>query len=265
MELLNLNTKEAKRTTPRRFIETCSRIIMLEDLKEEICEANQKLPGSGLVKLTWGNVSGIDRKTGIFGIKPSGIEYSKLKPSDIVLVDMEGQTVEGTLNPSSDTKTHLEIYKAWPEIGGVTHTHSPAATSLAQAGKDLPCYGTTHADHFYGTVPVCRALTPNELKEDYEKNTGIVIVKHFAENDINPYEIPGVIQLHHAPFTWGGSALKSLDNSIALETCAKMAIDSWKVSPELPVIPQYILDKHFLRKHGPGSYYGQRSNDQEGP
>ena len=122
-----------------------------------------------------------------------------------------------------------------------------------------------HADHFYGTVPVCRALTPNELNEDYEKNTGIVIVKHFAENDINPYEIPGVIQLHHAPFTWGGSALKSLDNSIALETCAKMAIDSWKVSPELPVIPQYILDKHFLRKHGPDSYYGQKSNDQEGP
>ena len=236
---------------------------MLENLTEEICLANQQLPSSGLVKLTWGNVSGIDKDKGIFGIKPSGIDYNDLKPSDIVLVDMEGQKVEGNLNPSSDTKTHLELYKAWPEIGGITHTHSLSATTLAQTGKELPCFGTTHADHFYGTVPVCRALNQSELVDDYEKNTGVIIVKHFLENDIDPIKIPAVLQLHHAPFTWGKSAMKSLENSIALEYCAKMAIDSWCSGSNPPPIPQHILDKHFLRKHGPDAYYGQKTNDQE--
>ena len=236
---------------------------MLENLKEEICLANQQLPSSGLVKLTWGNVSGIDKDKGIFGIKPSGIDYNDLKPSDIVLVDMDGQKVEGNLNPSSDTKTHLELYKAWPEIGGITHTHSLSATTLAQTGKELPCYGTTHADHFYGTVPVCRALNQSELTDDYEKNTGAIIVKHFSDNNIDPIKIPAVLQLHHAPFTWGKSAMKSLENSIALEYCSKMAIDSWQSDSNLQPIPQYILDKHFLRKHGPDAYYGQKTNDQE--
>lgn len=231
---------------------------MLQQLREEICEANQRLPETGLVVLTWGNVSGIDRTSEIFGIKPSGIDYKKLRPSDIVLLDLEGQVVEGTLNPSSDTRTHLELYRAWPEIGGITHTHSPAATCLAQAGRNLPCYGTSHADHFYGTIPLCRALTPGEIDEDYEKNTGIAIIDHFAREDINPMHVPGVLQLHHAPFTWGKNAGNSLDNSMALEMSARMAIDGLLINPDLKAIPEHILDKHFLRKHGPDAYYGQK-------
>jgi L-ribulose-5-phosphate 4-epimerase len=230
---------------------------MLQQLRDEICDANRRLPATGLVALTWGNVSGIDRAQGIFGIKPSGTDYQELKPSDIVLLDLEGQVVEGTLNPSSDTRTHLELYRAWPKIGGITHTHSPVATSLAQAGRNLPCYGTSHADHFYGTVPLCRALTPEEIDEDYEKNTGLAIVDHFARKDINPIHVPGVLQLHHAPFTWGKTAGNSLDNSIALEMSARMAIDGLLMNPDLEPIPQHILDKHFLRKHGPDAYYGQ--------
>lgn len=231
---------------------------MLDELKKEICDANRRLPGSGLVQLTWGNVSGIDRAAGVFGIKPSGVDYDALQPSDIVLLDLEGKVVEGELNPSSDTKTHLELYRAWPDIGGVTHTHSPSATALSQAGRELPCYGTTHADHFYGTVPICRALDAAEVADDYEKNTGLAIVEHFADAGLDPNQIPGVLQLHHAPFTWGASAGKSLDNSIALEMCARMAIDGWVINPDLAPIPRHILDKHFLRKHGPGAYYGQR-------
>jgi|TARA_B110000116_G_scaffold269594_1_gene285872 L-ribulose-5-phosphate 4-epimerase len=233
---------------------------MLDELREEICEANRSLTDSGLVKLTWGNVSGIDRDKAIFGIKPSGINYNALKPKDIVLVDLDGKVVDGNLNPSSDTKTHLELYKAWPEIGGITHTHSSSATSLAQLGKELPCYGTTHADHFYGTVPICRALNPQEVDEDYEKNTGLVIVEHFTEEEINPVQIPGVLQLHHAPFTWGKNASKSLENSIALEVCASMALECWATDSSIKPIPQHILDKHFLRKHGSESYYGQGEN-----
>ncbi|NCG26944.1 MAG: L-ribulose-5-phosphate 4-epimerase AraD [Verrucomicrobiales bacterium] len=233
---------------------------MLDELREEICEANRSLTDSGLVKLTWGNVSGIDRDKAIFGIKPSGIDYNALKPKDIVLVDLDGKVVDGNLNPSSDTKTHLELYKAWPEIGGITHTHSSSATSLAQLGKELPCYGTTHADHFYGTVPICRALNPQEVDEDYEKNTGLVIVEHFTGEEIDPVQIPGVLQLHHAPFTWGQNASKSLENSIALEVCASMALECWATDSSIKPIPQHILDKHFLRKHGSESYYGQGEN-----
>ena len=233
---------------------------MLDELREEICEANRSLPDSGLVKLTWGNVSGIDRDKAIFGIKPSGIDYIVLEPKDIVLVDLDGKVVDGNLNPSSDTKSHLELYKAWPEIGGITHTHSPSATSLAQLGKELPCYGTTHADHFYGTVPICRALNPQEVDEDYEKNTGLVIVKHFTEEGIDPIQIPGILQLHHAPFTRGTNASKSLENRIALGVGASLALKSWATDPSIEPIPQYILDKHFQRKHGPKSYYGQEDN-----
>lgn len=231
---------------------------MLEDLKESVCDANRRLPASGLVCLTWGNVSGIDRDAGIFGIKPSGVDYDALVPDDIVLLDLDGKIVEGKLNPSSDTKTHLALYKAWDGIGGVTHTHSPSATAWSQANKGLPCFGTSHADHFYGTVPVCRALTEEEVDEDYEANTGKAIIEHFAEHAIDPIAVPAVLQRHHAPFTWGKNAGDSLKNSIALEMCARMALDTLALSPSTESIPQHILDKHYLRKHGPGAYYGQR-------
>lgn len=228
---------------------------MLEALKAAIAEANILLETSGLVKLTWGNVSGIDRDKELMGIKPSGVPYADLKPEHIVLVDMEGRQVEGELNPSSDTKTHLELYRAFPAIGGVTHTHSVHATMFAQAGREIPCLGTTHADHFYGPVPVCRALTPEEVQEDYEAHTGKAIVERFA--DMDPMEMPAVLQLHHAPFTWGKTPLDSVKNSIALETCAEMALGTFQLTPGCPAIPDHLLDKHYLRKHGPGAYYGQ--------
>lgn len=232
---------------------------MLEELKAQVCEANRSLDPSGLVKLTWGNVSGIDRLSGLWCIKPSGVDYSALTPDDMVLLDLEGNVVEGKLNPSSDTKTHLVLYREFPEIGGVTHTHSAYATMFAQAGHDLPCFGTTHADHFYGTVPVVRALTPEEVGKDYEHFTGVAIVERLRELDLNPLEMPAVLQLHHAPFTFGRNAMDSLKNSIALEMCAQMALGTLTLNPGLhsQPIPKYILDKHHLRKHGPGAYYGQ--------
>ena len=232
---------------------------MLEELKERVAEANRQLAPSGLVKLTWGNVSEIDRDSGIVGIKPSGVDYSALTASDIVLLDLDGNVAEGTLNPSSDTKTHLYLYRSWPGIGGVTHTHSPFATAFSQAGRPLPCLGTTHADHFYGPVPVCRALTPEEVAEDYEHNTGVAIVEHFAAHNITPIEMPAVLQHFHAPFTWGKSGLDSIKNSIALEMCAQMAISTLQLAPDAPPLPAHLLDKHYLRKHGPGAYYGQGS------
>ncbi len=233
---------------------------MLDALKEAVCEANRQLPASGLVHLTWGNVSGIDRAAGIFGIKPSGVDYEALRPTDIVLVDLDGKVVEGALNPSSDTKTHLALYRAWEGIGGVTHTHSVDATTFAQAGRDIPCFGTTHADHFYGTIPVCRALMPEEVEQDYEANTGKAIVEHFRDHRIDPLAVPGVLQLHHAPFTWGKNALDSLHNSIALEMCARMALGTMQLNSAATPIPPHILDKHYLRKHGPGAYYGQKGH-----
>ena len=233
---------------------------MLEDLKTAVCDANRRLPGTGLVALTWGNVSGIDREKGIFGIKPSGVGYDELRPKHIVLVDLDGQVVEGDMRPSSDTKTHLELYRAWDCVGGVTHTHSAAATAFSQAGKPLPCLGTTHADHFYGTVPVCRALTAEEVEDDYERHTGLAIIDHFKEHDIDPAAVTGVLQHFHAPFTWGGSARKSLDNSVALEMCAKIALDVFKLIGDSPTpLPQHMLDKHYLRKHGQDAYYGQEN------
>ncbi|WP_009962262.1 L-ribulose-5-phosphate 4-epimerase AraD [Verrucomicrobium spinosum] len=232
--------------------------MSLASLKEEVCAANRALEPSGLVKLTWGNVSGIDRSLGLWCIKPSGVAYSDLKPEDLVVLDLDGKVVEGKLRPSSDTKTHLHLYREFAEIGGVTHTHSPYATTFSQAGRALPCYGTTHADHFFGTVPLARALTPEEIAADYEHHTGVAIVERFRELGLNPMEMPAVLQIHHAPFSWGKSAMDSLNNSIALEMCAQMALGSLTLNPELTAIPDHILNKHHSRKHGPGAYYGQK-------
>lgn len=231
---------------------------MLHDLKQQVLEANLRLPSSGLVRLTWGNVSGVDRAAGVMVIKPSGVAYGELRLEDMVVMDLEsGSVVEGRLNPSSDAPTHLALYRAWEGIGGVCHTHSPYATAWAQAGRPLPCYGTTHADHFYGTVPLCRILTPEETAAAYEALTGTAIVETFRYLNIDPVAVPGVLQHHHAPFTWGKNALAALDNSIALEMCAQMALDMLQVNPEAEPLPRHLLDKHFLRKHGPGAYYGQ--------
>lgn len=232
--------------------------MSLATLKEEVCAANRALEPSGLVKLTWGNVSGINRALGLWCIKPSGVAYSDLRPEDLVVLDLDGNVVEGKLRPSSDTKTHLHLYREFADIGGVTHTHSPYATMFSQAGRALPCYGTTHADHFYGTVPIARALTPEEIATDYEHHTGVAIVERFRELGLNPVEMPAVLQIHHAPFTWGKSAMDSLNNSIALEMCAQMALGSLTLNPELAGIPDHILNKHHSRKHGPGAYYGQK-------
>ena len=232
---------------------------MLEALKHEVCQANRLLESSGLVKLTWGNVSGIDRTAGLWCIKPSGVPYADLKPEHLVVLDLDGKVIEGKLRPSSDTKTHLYLYREFPEVGGVTHTHSPYATMFSQASRELPCFGTTHADHFYGTVPVARALTEHEIEEGYEHNTGMVIVECFRSLGLNPLEMPGVFQAHHAPFTFGKCAMESLQNSIALEMCAQMAFGSMLLQPALGPIPDHILAKHHTRKHGPNAYYGQKS------
>jgi L-ribulose-5-phosphate 4-epimerase len=231
--------------------------MLLPDLRAQICDANRALVPSGLVRLTWGNVSGIDRASGLWGIKPSGVNYEELTPADIVLLDLEGKVVEGTLRPSSDTKTHLHLYREFAEIGGITHTHSLNATIFSQAGRELPCFGTTHADHFHGTVPVVRALTSAEVEADYEHFTGVAIVERLRELGLSPIEMPAVLQLHHAPFTFGKTAMDSVNNSIALEMCAQMALGSYSLNPALQPIPGHILEKHHLRKHGPNAYYGQ--------
>ena len=230
----------------------------LSQLREEVCAANRALPASGLVRLTWGNVSGIDRASGLWAIKPSGVDYDALTPADIVVLDLEGNVVEGKLRPSSDTKTHLHLYREFPQIGGVTHTHSLHATTLCQAGRDLPCFGTTHADHFHGTVPLVRPLTPQEVEEDYEHHTGVAIVECLRALGLDPLHMPAVLQHHHAPFTFGTSAMDSLNNSIALEMCAQMALGGLALNPAMTAIPLHISEKHHLRKHGPGAYYGQR-------
>jgi L-ribulose-5-phosphate 4-epimerase len=231
---------------------------MLRTLKEEVMEANMRLPSSGLVSLTWGNVSGLDPASGMMVIKPSGVPYQELRDDDLVVLELAtGRKVEGKLRPSSDTPTHLILYRAFPGICGICHTHSPSATMFAQAGRPLPCYGTTHADHFYGTIPLCRALTPEETEADYEGHTGHAIVQTFRDQNINPLHVPGVLQLHHAPFTWGTSAMDALNNSIALEVCAAMALGSLQLNPALAPLPAHLLDKHHQRKHGPSAYYGQ--------
>ena len=231
---------------------------MLEKLKEQVYLANMELPKRGLVTYTWGNVSGIDREKGLFVIKPSGVDYDVLKPSDMVVMDLQGNRVEGDLNPSSDTKTHLVLYNAFPGIGGIVHTHSPYAVAWAQAGEDLPCYGTTHADYFYGSVPCARHLTQEELDEDYERNTGITIVETFRERGIDPKAVPAVLCYSHGPFTWGKDADQAVYHSVVLEECAKMGIFTRVLNPHAAPAPQRMLDKHYLRKHGPNAYYGQK-------
>ena len=231
---------------------------MLETLKQAVYEANMELPKRGLVTYTWGNVSGIDRETGYVVIKPSGVNYEDLTPDKLVVLDLEGNIIEGNLNPSSDTKTHLELYKAYPELGGIVHTHSPYAVGWAQAGKDIPAYGTTHADYFYGPVPCARHLTPEEVEEDYETNTGKVIIETFAERGINPVHVPAVICRSHGPFTWGKDPKQAVYHAVVLEEVAKKSLFTVQVSADSVPAPQHVLDKHFSRKHGPNAYYGQK-------
>lgn len=228
---------------------------MLKQLKQQVYEANMELPRRGLITYTWGNVSGIDREKGLFVIKPSGVDYEKLQPEDMVVLDLNGKKVEGNLNPSSDMPTHLELYRAFSDIGGIVHTHSPWATSWAQAGRCIPCYGTTHADYFYGEIPCCRSLTEAEIAKDYEKNTGLVIVETFAGKEAK--HIPGVLCANHGPFTWGKDAAQAVHNAVVLEEVAKMAARTEMLRPGAEAAPQELQDKHFLRKHGVNAYYGQ--------
>jgi L-ribulose-5-phosphate 4-epimerase len=231
----------------------------IQKLKEEVCRANLKLAESGLVILTWGNVSGVDRKAGLMAIKPSGVDYDNLKPVNIVVLSLEtGEVVEGELRPSSDTPTHLLLHRNFKSIGGVVHAHSRFATSYAQAGMEIPCLGTTHADHFYGPVPLTRSLTTEEIHGNYELNTGVVIVEHFVKGGLDPEQIPGVLVHNHGPFAWGEDAMSAVDSAIILEEVAQMSLYSRLLNPEVRPLPQPLLDKHFLRKHGPGAYYGQK-------
>jgi L-ribulose-5-phosphate 4-epimerase len=227
-------------------------------LKEEVWHANKELAKSGLVVLTWGNVSGVDREAGVMAIKPSGVDYDRLKPEDIVISSIEsGEKIEGALRPSSDTPSHLILYQEFDSIGGVVHTHSAYATSWAQACREIPCLGTTHADYFYGSVPLTRQLTPAEIKEAYERNTGAVIVERFEEDGLDPAQFPGVLLPNHGVFTWGKDPMSALESSIVVEEVAKMGFYAMLLNPQAE-IPQALLDKHFLRKHGPGAYYGQK-------
>lgn len=231
---------------------------MLKKLKHAVYEANMELPRRGLVTYTWGNVSGIDRERGLVVIKPSGVSYDELTPEDLVVLDLDGNVVDSKLNPSSDTRTHLELYKAFPEIGGIVHTHSPYAVGWAQAGQDIPAYGTTHADYFYGPVPCCRSLTEQEVEEDYERNTGLVIVETFRQRELDPVHVPGAICRNHGPFTWGRDAAQAVYHAVVLEEVAKMAVYTTQIAPDAEPAPQYVLNKHFMRKHGPNAYYGQQ-------
>jgi L-ribulose-5-phosphate 4-epimerase len=228
---------------------------MLEELKENVFKANMDLPKYGLVTFTWGNVSAIDRKSGLVVIKPSGIAYEIMNASDMVVVDLYGKLIEGKLNPSSDTATHLELYKAFKGIGGIVHTHSSYATSWAQSGRSIPCYGTTHADYFYGEIPCARSLSKDEIDEAYEKNTGKVIIETFEGK--NPLEVPGVLCTNHGPFAFGKDADKAVYNAVVIEEVAKMALFTESLNPNVKPAPQRILDKHYLRKHGANAYYGQ--------
>lgn len=229
---------------------------MLEELKQLVYEANMLLPKYHLVTFTWGNVSAIDREKGLFVIKPSGVDYEVMKPEDMVVIDMEGNRVEGTYNPSSDTATHLELYKAFPEMGGIVHTHSSWATSWAQAGRSIPCYGTTHADYFYGGILCARSLTAEEINQEYEKNTGLVIIETFKGKD--PMASPGVLCTNHGPFAWGKDAHEAVHNAVVMEEVAKMAYRSEQLNPDIQAAPQVLQDKHYFRKHGANAYYGQK-------
>lgn len=230
---------------------------MLEELKKLVYEANMELPRYGLVTFTWGNVSGIDKERGLFVIKPSGVDYDKLTPEDMVVMDLQGNKIEGRFKPSSDTPTHLELYKAFPEIGGIVHTHSSYATSWAQAGRGIPCYGTTHADYIYREVPCLRCLTKEEIDEAYEENTGHLIVSEFLRLGKDPMAVPAVLCKNHGPFAWGKDAMDAVHNAVVLEEVAKMAYRTEIINPKAEPSPDELQDKHYFRKHGENAYYGQ--------
>ncbi len=232
---------------------------MLEELKQEVYEANMMLPKYNLVTFTWGNVSAIDRESGLFAIKPSGVDYDKLKPEDMVIMDLDGNKVEGKYNPSSDTPTHLELYKAFSEIGGIVHTHSSWATSFAQAGRSIPCYGTTHADYIYGEVPCLRTLTKEEIDAAYETNTGLLIVNEFKKRGLDVVATPAVLCKNHGPFAWGANANEAVHNAVVLEEVAKMATYTELINPKVSPAPKELQDKHYFRKHGENAYYGQNN------
>ena len=230
---------------------------MLEELKKKVYEANILLPKYGLVTFTWGNVSAIDRESGYFVIKPSGVEYEDMGPEDMVIMDLDGNKVEGNLNPSSDTATHIEIYKGFKEVGGIVHTHSSYATSWAQAGRGIPCYGTTHADYFYGEIPCVRNLSKEEIEEAYEKNTGVLIVSEFERLKKDPVAVPAVLCKNHGVFAWGKDAHAAVHNAVVTEEVAKMAYRCELINSEVKEAPQELQDKHYFRKHGANAYYGQ--------
>ena len=230
---------------------------MLEELKERVYEANMLLPKYGLVTFTWGNVSGMDADSGLFVIKPSGVDYEVMTPDDMVVMDLDGNKIEGDFNPSSDTPTHLELYKAFPEIGGIVHTHSSYATSFAQAGRDIPCYGTTHADYIYGPVPCFRCLTKGEIEDAYEANTGHLIVNEFIRRDLDVMSVPACLCKNHGPFIWGKDCMDAVHNAVVLEEVAKMAMWTELINPQVKPAPQELMDKHYYRKHGANAYYGQ--------
>ncbi len=231
---------------------------MLEALKKQVYEANMELPRRGLVTYTWGNVSGIDRESGYFVIKPSGVDYDELSPEDLVVMDLLGKQIEGRFKPSSDTATHRELYAKYPQIGGIVHTHSPEATAWAQAARSIPLYGTTHADYFYGEIPCARSLTPEEIEGAYEDNTGKVIIETFEARGINPMYTPAVLCTNHGPFTWGKDAAQAVYHAVVLEEVAKMAAKTEVINPKVKPAPDCIRDKHFFRKHGEHAYYGQK-------
>lgn len=232
--------------------------LLLPDLREKVWLANQALVRAGLVTLSFGNASGVDRESGVLVIKPSGVPYDVLRPEDLVVVSLEdGRVVEGSLRPSSDTPTHLLLYRRFPEVGGVVHTHSTAATAWAQAGRAIPPLGTTHADHFHGAVPVTRQMTPTEVEGEYESETGAVIVETLARLGLSAAEMPGALVASHGPFTWGKDAQDAADNATALEAVATMAIHTLNLNPAVTSAPDYLMERHFRRKHGPNAYYGQ--------
>ncbi|WP_054682702.1 L-ribulose-5-phosphate 4-epimerase [Rhodothermus marinus] len=233
--------------------------MAFEKLKAAVWKANRDIVRIGLVQLTWGNASGVDRQAGVMAIKPSGVDYDRLRPDDMVIVELEtGRVVEGTLKPSTDTPTHRYLYLAFEEIGGIVHTHSRHAVAWAQARRPIPCLGTTHADHFYGEIPVTRPLRPEEVAEAYEHQTGVVIVECFRERGLDPLEVPGVLVAGHGPFAWGETPEKAAENALVLELVAEMALYTCQLNPEAPELERYVLDKHFRRKHGSQAYYGQR-------
>ncbi|AHG92420.1 class II aldolase/adducin family protein (plasmid) [Gemmatirosa kalamazoonensis] len=227
-------------------------------LREQVCQANLDLVKAGLVILTWGNVSGVDRDAGVMAIKPSGVAYDALRPEDIVVVSLDtGDVVEGSLRPSSDTPTHLVLYREFPRIGGVAHTHSAAAVSWAQAERDVPCFGTTHADHFRGCVPVTRRMRADEIRGAYEHNTGLLIAESFRERGLDPSDVPGVLVAGHGPFAWGHDVPNAVENAVALEATARMALDTLRINPDARAIDDTLLERHHRRKHGAEAYYGQ--------